>query len=89
MKNSIPTDNIEFFRNCKAIQQKMKEDIHKYDEKQIIKSIESSKSLKHARQKQYLGKGQLISIKEEDGTHFLDKAQKVKKCVKFRKVLYK
>ena len=60
----------------------MKEDIRKHDEKQIIEAIENSKSLKQARHKQHLGKGQLISITEENGTHIHDK-ERVKRCVEF------
>ena len=59
------------------------EDIRKHNEKQIIKTIENSKSLKQARQKQRLGKGQLISIMEEDETHIHDKELIVKRCVEF------
>ena len=61
----------------------------KHDEKHIIKAIENSKSLKQARQKQRLGKGQLISIMEEDGTHIHDKDRIVKRCVEFYEELYK
>ena len=67
----------------------MKEDIHKHDEEQIIQAIENSKSLKQARQKQCLGKGQLISIMEEDGTHIHDKDRIVKRCVEFYEELYR
>ena len=63
------------------IRQKTKEDIRKRDEKQTIETIENSKSLKQARWKQRLGKGQLISIVEEDGTHIHDKDRIVKRCV--------
>ena len=64
--------NIGYSEICKVTLQKLKEGIHKHDEKQIIEVIENSKSLKQARQKQHLGKGQLISIMEEDGTHIHD-----------------
>ena len=67
----------------------MKEDIRKHDEKQIIGAIENSKSLKLARKKQHLGKGQLISIMEEDGTHNHDKDRIVKRCVEFYEELYR
>ena len=66
----------------------MKEDIRKHDEKQIIETIENGKSLKQARQKQRLGKDQLISIMEEDGTHIHDKDRIVKICVEFYEELY-
>ena len=63
----------------------MKEDIRKHDEKHIIEAIESSKSLKQKRRKQRLGKGQFISVIEEDGAHIHDKDRIVKRCVTFYK----
>ena len=88
-RNGTPTDNIEYSEICKAIRRKMKEDIRKHDEKQIIEAIGNSKSLKQARQKQRLGKGQLVSIMEEDGTHIHDKDRIVKRCVELYEELYK
>ena len=82
-RNGTPSHNIEYSEVCKAIRRKMNEDIRKYDEKQIFEAMENSKSLKEARLKQRLGKGQLISIMEEDGTHIHDKDRIVKKCVEF------
>ena len=87
--NGTPTDNIEYSEICKAIRRKIKEDIRKHDKQQIIKAIENSKSLKQARQKQRLGKGQLISVMEEDGTHIHDKDRIVKRCVEFYEELYR
>ena len=87
-RNGTPTDSIEYSQICKAIRQNTKEDIRKHEEKQIIKAIENSKSLKQAIQKQRLGKGQLISIMEEDGTHIDDKERIVKRCVEFYEELY-
>ena len=88
-RNGTPTDNIEYSEIFKTIRRKMKEDIRKHDEKQIIKAIENSKSLKQARQKERLGKGQLISIMEDDGTHIHDKDWIVKRCVEFYEELYR
>ena len=48
-RNGTPTDNIEYSEIYKAIRRKMKEDIRKQDEKQIIEAIANSKSLKQAR----------------------------------------
>ena len=87
--NGTPTDNIEYSEICKAIRRKMKEDIHKHDEKQIIEAIENSESLKQARQKQRLEKIQLISIMEEYRTHIHDKDRIVKRCVEFYEELYR
>ena len=88
-RNGTPTDNVEYSEICKAIRRKMKEAIRKHDEKQIIEAIENSKSSKQARQKQRLGKGQLISIMEEDGMHIHDQDRIVKRCVEFYEELYR
>ena len=87
-RNGTPTDNIEYSEICKAIRRKMKEDIRKHDEKQIIKAIDYSKSLKQARQKQRLGTGQLISIMEEDETHIHDKDRILMRSVELYEELY-
>ena len=86
-RNGILKENIKYSNISRAIRRKMKEDTCKYDENQIIKAIESSKSLKQARQKQCLGKGKLNSIMEEDGMHIRDKDRIVTRCVKFYKEL--
>ena len=54
-----------------------------------MKAIENNKSLKQARQKQCLAKGQVISIMEEDGMHIHGKIRIVKRCVKFNEELYR
>ena len=89
MRNGTPTNNIEYSEICKAIRQKMKEDIRKHDGKQIIDIIEDSKSLKQASQKQRLGKGQLISVMEGDGIPIHNKDRIVKRCVEFYEELYR
>ena len=88
-RNGTPTDNSGYAAICKAIRRKMKEDFRKHDEKQMIEALENSKSPKQASQKQRLGKGQLISIKETYGTHIHDKYRKVKRCVEFYEELYR
>ena len=42
-RNDTSTGNIAYSEICKAIRRKMKEDIRKHDEKQIIEAIENSK----------------------------------------------
>ena len=88
-RNGTPTDNIEYSEICKAIRRKMKEDIRKHEEKQIIEVIENRKSLTQARQKHHLGKGQLTSIMEEDGMHIHDKDRIMKRCAEFYEELYR
>ena len=87
--NGTPTDNIEYSDICKAIRPKMKEDIRKQDKKHIIEAIENNKSLKKARQKQRLGKCQLISIMEEYGMHIHDKDRIVERCIEFYEERYR
>ena len=82
-RNGTSTENIEYSEICKAIRRKMKEDIRRHDEKQIIEAIKNSKSLKQAKQKQRLRKGQLIYIMEEDVTHIHDKDRIVKRYAEF------
>ena len=86
-RNGTP-DKIEHSEIWKVIWWKMKEDIRKHEEKQIIEAIGRSKSLKQARHKQHLGKDQLISIME-DGTHIHDKDRTVKRCGEFYRELYR
>ena len=85
---SNKTDSIEYSKIGKAIRRKRKEYIRKHDEKPIIEAIENNKSLKQTRQKHNLGKGQLISIMEEDGKHIHDNNRIVKICGEFYKELY-
>ena len=68
------------------IPRKMKDDIRKDNEKQIIEAIENNKGLKQARKAAFMER-QLISIMEEDGTRIYDKDLIVKRCVEFYKEL--
>jgi len=82
-------ENIEYSETCKLIRRKLKEDIRKHDEKQIVETIENNRSLKTARRKQRLGTNQLISIKEEDGTLIHDQERIVERCTEFNEGLCK
>ena len=55
-RGSTTQDNFKYVQTCKPIKQGMKDDNLAFDEKQVLKAIEKSKSLKHARCKQYLSK---------------------------------
>ena len=88
-RGSTTCDNLEYVQTCKAIRWEMKGDILAFDEKQVLKAIEKSKSLKHARHKQCLGKKQLISIMEEDGTWIHNRDCIVTCCVEFYQELYR
>ena len=67
----------------------MKDDIQTFNEKQVLEAIEKNKSLKHARHKQCIGKKQLISIMEEDGTQIHNRDHIVTHCVEFYQELYR
>ena len=67
----------------------MKDDILAFDEKQVLKAIEKNKSLNHARCKQCLGKKQLISTMEEDGTQIHNGDCIVTHCVEIYQELYR
>ena len=54
-----------------------------------LKAIEKNTSLKHARYKQCIGKNQLISIMEEDGTQIHNRECIVTCCVEFHQELYR
>ena len=82
-------DNLEYIQTCKAIRQGMKDDIQAFNEKQVLEAIEKNKSLKHARCKQCIGKKQLISIMEEDGTQIHNRDCIVTCCVEFYQELYR
>ena len=49
-------DNLEHIQTCEAIRQGMKDTILAFSEKQVLEVIEKNKTLKHARQKQCIGK---------------------------------
>ena len=66
-RNGTPTYNIGYSEICKAVRRKVKADIYKHDEKQIIEAIENSKSLKKTRQKQRLGKNEFILSGKKTG----------------------
>ena len=82
-------DNIEYVQICKAIRQGMKNDIKEYNEREISNAIEKNKSVKQTRRKQCLGKSQLFSIMEEDGTTIHNKDRIITRCVEFYQELYR
>ena len=88
-RGSTTQDNLEYIQTCQAIKQGMKDDILAFDEKQVIKAIKKNKSLKHPRCKQSLGKKQLISFMEEDGTQIHNGDLIVTCCVEICQELYR
>ena len=73
---------------CKAIRSRMSEDINNYNEEPLIKSLEDNTFLKTIKRKQCLGRSNIISLKEENGTHIHDRDRLIKRCYEFYTNLY-
>ena len=58
----------------------MSEDINNYNEEQLIKSLEDNTGIKTIKRKQCLGRSNVISLKEENGTHIHDQDRMIKRC---------
>ena len=56
--------------------------------KQLIKSLEDNKGIKTIKRKQCLGRSNIISLKEENGTHIHDRGMMIKRCEEFYTNLY-
>ena len=57
----------------------MSEDINNYNEEQLITSLEDNKRIKTIKRKQRLGRSNIISLKEENGTHIHDQDRMIKR----------
>ena len=66
----------------------MSEDINNYNEEQLIKSLGDNKGIKTIKRKQCLGRSNVISLKEENGTHIHDQDRMIKRCEEFYTNLY-
>ena len=71
-RNGTDVQHIEYTEICKAIRSRMSEDINNYNEEQLIKYLEDNKGIKTIKRKQCLGRSNIISLKEENGTHIHD-----------------
>ena len=82
-RNGTDVQHIEYTDICKAIISRMSEDINKYNEEQLIKSLEGNKCIKTIKRKQCLGSSNIISLKEENGTYIHDRDRMIKRCEAF------
>ena len=80
--------HIEYTEICKAIRSRMSEDIINYNEKQLIQSLEDNKCIKTIKRKQCLGRNNIISLKEESGTHIHDRDRMINRCEELYADLY-
>ena len=87
-RNGTDVQHIEYTEICKAIRRQMSEDINNYNEEQLIKSLEDNNGIKTIKRKQCLGRSNVISLKEENGTHIHDQDRMIKRCEEFYTNLY-
>ena len=79
-RNGTDVQHIEYTEICKAIRSRMSEDINNYNEEQLIQSLEDNKGIKTIKRKPCLGRSNIISLKEENGTHIHDRDRMIKRC---------
>ena len=87
-RNGTDVQHIEYMEICKAIRSQMSEDINNYNEEQLTKSLEDNTGIKTIKRKQCLGRSNVISLKEENGTHIHDQYRMIKRCEEFYTNLY-
>ena len=87
-RNGTDVQHIEYTEIGKAIRSRMSEDINNYNEEQLIKSLEDNTGIKTIKSKQCLGRSNIISLKEENGTHIHDRDRMIKRCEEFYTNLY-
>ena len=87
-RNGTDVQHIEYTEICKAIRSRMSEDINNYNEEQLIKSLKDNKGKKKIKRKQCLGRRNIISLKEENGTHIHHRDRMIKRCEEFYTNLY-
>ena len=87
-RNGADVQHIEYTEICKAITSQMSEDISNYNVEQLIKSLENNKGIKTIKRKQCLGRSNIISLKEENGTHIHGQDRMINRCEEFFANLY-
>ena len=80
--------SIEYVETCKAIRRRMAEEIRSYNEERQLQALKNNKGLKSIKRKQLLGKNNIISLKEEDGTLIRDFNRMIQRCEEFYTKLY-
>ena len=80
--------HIEYTEICKTIRRRMKDEINKFNEEQQLKALEANKGLKSTKRKQCLGRNNMSTLKEEDGTRIYNIERMIKRCEEFYTELY-
>lgn len=72
-RSGIDVRHIEYTSICKAIRQRLKEEISNYNEEEQIKALKNNRGLKAIKRKQSLGRNNIVTLREEDGTFIEDR----------------
>ena len=66
----------------------MAEEIRSYNEERQLQALKNNKGLKSIKRKQLLGRNNIVSLKEEDGTLIRDFNRMIQRCEEFYTKLY-
>ena len=80
--------HIEYTDICKAIRQRMKEEINSYNEEEQLKALVNNIGLKSTKWVQCLGRNNIVALKEKDGRLIEDRDRMIKRCEEFYTELY-
>ena len=87
-RSGTDVQNIEYVETCRAIRQRMAEEIQSYNEERRLQALKNNKGLKSIKRKQLLGRNNIVSLKEEDGTLIRDFNRMIQRCEEFYTKLY-
>ena len=87
-RGGTDVQNIEYVETCKAIRRRMAEEIRSYNEERQLQALKNNKGLKSIKRKQLLGRNNIVSLKEEDGTLIRDFNRMIQRCEEFYTKLY-
>ena len=88
-RDGTSNQRIEYSELCKLIRRKMKEDINNYHVKEIEDSIDKNTSSKQKMRKQILGRQEIYTLKESDGTIITERDRIIQRTEEFMTELYK
>ena len=72
-RSGIDVRHIEYTSICKAIRQRLKEEISNYNEKEQLKALKKQQRSQGHQRKQSLGRNNIVTLREEDGTFIEDR----------------
>ena len=82
-RSGTDVQHIEYTDICKAIRQRMKEEINSYNEEEQSKALVNNRGLKSTKRMQCLGRNNIVALKEKDGRLIEDRDRMIKRCEEF------